>query len=333
MPWAVSSEAGPARTAGWLRRRSLANLLRMGHCAPTVMQTMLEASGAETLWLVKLTAGLPGGIGNTGGECGGITAPLVLLGLRHGRDGVVRGLPVVIEKGHDLLRRFAACHGTTLCSEILGHRRLPLRCVGVVRRAPELCAQALDSDGADVISGESRDAYCRLYAHYVEKGFHCSHAVFRRLRHAIPLSPELLDGTFGFIGGTVLKGMTCSAFTAGVMAIGATLGEIENSRLRVLRMIGTMVAGGDAFADDVNAFNRAMNLGHRLSLWFAAEFGSIQCRAITQCDFSTTAGARRYIESDGVARCGTIAQKVAEEVQSMIGHAQAGPRSLISGGR
>jgi hypothetical protein len=62
----------------------LSNLLRMGHCAPTIMQTMLDVSETDAQWLVKLTAGLPGGIGNTGGECGGVTAPLVLLGLRHG---------------------------------------------------------------------------------------------------------------------------------------------------------------------------------------------------------------------------------------------------------
>jgi hypothetical protein len=52
-----------------LRRRSLWNLLRMGPCAPTVMQTLLDASDTEAEWLVKLTAGLPGGVGNTGAEC------------------------------------------------------------------------------------------------------------------------------------------------------------------------------------------------------------------------------------------------------------------------
>lgn len=33
-------------------------------------------------------AGLPGGIGNTGGECRGLTAPLVFLGLRHAREPI-----------------------------------------------------------------------------------------------------------------------------------------------------------------------------------------------------------------------------------------------------
>ncbi len=56
------------------RSRSLANLLKMGHCAPTVMKTVLDSAGQEQEWLVKLTAGMPGGIGNTGHD--GIELPV-----------------------------------------------------------------------------------------------------------------------------------------------------------------------------------------------------------------------------------------------------------------
>ena len=116
----------------------------------------------------------------------------------------------------------------------------------------------------------------------------------------------------------MFAGMTCSAFTAGVMALGAGLRQVENSRLRVLRMIGTMAVGGDAFADDLNAFNRVMNLGHRLSKWFATEFGGTQCRALAQCDFATTAGVQRYIDRNGVERCCTIARRVALETRCLF---------------
>jgi hypothetical protein len=112
--------------------------------------------------------------------------------------------------------------------------------------------------------------------------------------------------------------MTCSALIAGVMALGVALGEIEHSRLRVLRMIGTMAAGGDAFANDLNKFNRVMNLGHQLAQRFRRSCGSTQCRDITGCDFSTPAGVSRYIETDGVSRCQAIAQHVADEVDRMI---------------
>jgi hypothetical protein len=296
----------------------MANLLRMGHCAPTVMQTLLDAAHTEKEWLVKLSAGLPGGIGNTGFECGGVTSPLVVLGLRHGLGTMHEGLPLIFYQGHGLCQRFLDCNAALMCKEIRGEARFPRRCIRVVRHSPELYAETVSSDGNDAISGEKREAYRRLYAHLTEKGFHCSHAVFQHLRHTIPVSQALLDATSGFVGGTVLKGMTCSAFTAGVMAVGLRIGEIENSHLRVMRMIATMVMGGNAFHNDLNKFNRSMNIGYRISRWFFHEFGSTQCHAITQCDFSSTAGVRQYIESDCVARCRTIAEKVAEKARTII---------------
>ena len=136
----MPGEDRPFGSTSALRRRSVGNLLRMGHCAPTVMTTLLDASGSVERWPVLLTAGLPGGIGNMGGECGGLTAPLVMMGLEHGRAQSADGLPVVVEAGHDLLARFADTQGTTQCREIRGTSRVPLRCIGVVREAPEMCA-------------------------------------------------------------------------------------------------------------------------------------------------------------------------------------------------
>jgi C_GCAxxG_C_C family probable redox protein len=301
-----------------LKRRSLVNLSRMGHCAPAIMQTLLDVSKIEAEWLVKLTAGLPGGIGDTGGECGGVTAPLVILGLRHARDEEHRGLPVVVYKGHDLLERFKACQGATCCRYIRGQDRLPLQCVGVVRQAPSVCAKTLCSDSTGAIADEQRQAYGRLYAHWVERDFHCAHAELRRLAPTVPGTKELRDATSAFLGGTVFTGMTCSAFTAGVMALGLALGKVEDSRRRVLRMVGTMAVHGDAFADDLNAFSKIMNLGHRLSEWFTAEFGSTQCRTLTQSDFSKTEDVQRYIDGGGTSRCHAMAERVARQVEDMI---------------
>ena len=59
--------SGMARISAY-RGRGLANLLRMGHCAPAVMQTILDISSTGKQWLVRLSGGLPGGIGNTGNE-------------------------------------------------------------------------------------------------------------------------------------------------------------------------------------------------------------------------------------------------------------------------
>ena len=165
---------------------------------------------------------------------------------------------------------------------------------------------------------ETKEALSLLYSHLSANDFHCAHAVLKHLGDTIPVTQELLDGTSGFIGGTAFKGLTCSAFTAGLMAIGLKLGEIEDSYLRVVRMLATMIAGGNAFADHMNKFNRVMNIGNRMSKWFTKEFGSTLCREVTQCDFSSLGDVHRYIEKGSVTTCKTIAEKVANQAERII---------------
>lgn len=314
----MSLENFPTLSPPALRKRSLSNLLRMGHCAPTVMQTMLDASDDESTWLVILTAGLPGGIGNTGGECGGLTAPLILLGLRHGRHDLDDGLPIVVDCGHDYLQRFTSAHGTIDCRAIRGDARLPLPCIGVVRQAPELCTQSLTTTDTTAIPHETRKAFRELYTHWLAHDFHCAGAVLGNLDETIKVPSEMPDAVTAFMGGTLFTGQTCSALTGGVMALGLAVGQIENNRLRVLRMIATMAVGGDAFADDLNAFNRVMNLGHDLARWFEDEFGSTQCRTLTGCDLNTMDGVRDDITRDCVTTCTAIAEQVSIRVAAML---------------
>jgi hypothetical protein len=327
----MALEAFPLVRPAELRRRSVANLLRMGHCAPTVMQTVVDASAGEAKWLVKLAAGLPGGIGNTRGECGGLTAPLLVIGLRHRRDEMADGLPVAVDTGCDLLQRFEAAHGSTECRAILGDARLPLRCVGVVRQAPSMCAQCLAAGAeGDVLPPPTREAYRELYAHWRERDFHCADAAFDGAVGSAAASADLRDATTCFMGGTLFTGRTCSALTAGVMALGLARGKIEDSRPRVLRMLATMAAGRDATADRLNAFNPVVNLGHELAAWFGDTFESTQCRALTGCDFASADDVRAYVTHDGTAGCERIARAVAARVAELIGReghgaAPAGP--------
>jgi hypothetical protein len=52
--------------------------------------------------------------------------------------------------------------------------------------------------------------------------------------------------------------------------------------------------------------------------WFSREFGSTSCRDVTQCDFTTAGGVHRFIESGSVAKCRTIARRVAEQVEEIL---------------
>jgi hypothetical protein len=300
------------------RGQAFATILRMGHCAPAVMQTILDVSSTEKEWLVRLSAGMPGGIGNTGFECGAVTSPLALLGIRYGLRQIDRGLPVIFDKGHALCHNFLTCHKTLQCREIRGKDRFPRHCIPPVTRSPELFLTALDGDHQEAIPEVSRAGYCKLYAHLVENDFHCAQAVLIHLGYTPTEHPELFDAVSAFMGGTLFMGKTCSAFAAGVMAIGLRAGEIENSYLRVIRLLAIMTAGGNAFDESLNKFNRSMNRGYRLSKWFVKAFGSTQCQAITQCDFSTSTGVSNYVEGNLITKCRTLAGKVVERVQRML---------------
>ncbi len=61
-----------------------------------------------------------------------------------------------------------------------------------------------------------------------------------------------------------------------------------------------------------------MNRGGELAAWFATQFGSTQCRAITGADFASTADVEAYLQGGGITRCQLIAQTVADRVQLML---------------
>lgn len=309
-------------------KMSAANLIRMGHCAPTVMQTLLDISGTQKDWLVKLSAGMPGGIGNTGFECGALTSPLVMMGLRYGLHTMDRDLPVIFDRGHALCRHFLACHNTLMCRQIRKDDRFPKRCIRPVLLSPQLVEASIGNNDRDVIPPATREAYSRIYSHWVEEHFHCAQTVLDRLGYSAPQHAELFNATSAFVGGTLLRGMTCSAFAAGVMVVGLQAGEIENSPPRVIRLLHRMTFGGNAFDEKINKFNRSMNTGYRLSKWFVKEFGSTQCQAITGSEFSNMADVERYITNNTVTRCRLIAEKVSEKVRETLANLEIPAREL-----
>ena len=126
----------------------------MGHCAPTVTQTLLDASDAEAPWLVKLTAGLPGGIGNTGGECGGVTAPLILFGLRHAHDPARKWFET--EFGSTQCRTLAGCNFASV-AEVNGFIEGDgvARCEALATRVAERVRAVMDEAHAAPPQAES----------------------------------------------------------------------------------------------------------------------------------------------------------------------------------
>jgi len=62
----------------------------------------------------------------------------------------------------------------------------------------------------------------------------------------------------------------------------------------VLRLLFRIAAGLEFMQEDNNAFNKSMNIGNRLGLWFKDEYGATECKDILSKDLSTHEGVDNY---------------------------------------
>ena len=100
-----------------------------------------------------------------------------------------------------------------------------------------------------------------------ERGYNCAEAVVRALTApARGVSPELQRVATGFGAGIARRGFTCGCITAFTIAAGLRLGRTE--------------------ADDDQGKERTYRVIDEMMDRFAAEFGSIECRALTGLDFN-----------------------------------------------
>jgi C_GCAxxG_C_C family probable redox protein len=308
--------------SSWPRLKAVRNALRTGHCAPTVMRTLRELQGADSEPMVKLVSAMAGGIGLLRNECGAASSPILLLGLIYGEDTGRDGIPKVISLGQKYFKRFAEIHGGVRCREVTPTFQNVFPCMQVMRRAPKLLIDIITEDRKQdpaAIHGETAGACAELLTLFRQQKFHCAHSVLFELQDRIDLNDEQLRATWGLLGGTVLQGMTCGALAAGVLAIGLKYGKIENSYLRVPRLLFRIAAGLEFMHEDYNAFNKSMNIGNRLGLWFKEEFNGTECKEILHKDLSTPEGIKKYISDKDVDMCRGICARVASKVQEIFG--------------
>jgi hypothetical protein len=70
--------------------------------------------------------------------------------------------------------------------------------------------------------------------------------------------------------------------------------------------------------EDYNAFNKSMNIGNSLGLWFKDEFGGTECKDILAKDLSTREGIDDYISENNIELCRGICAGVTTKVREML---------------
>jgi C_GCAxxG_C_C family probable redox protein len=311
------SPEGDFGISGGSNAGCLRTIFKMGHCAPSVMNTLIGNGGEKYEETIKLVAGLPGGIGNYGAECGGVTSAVMYLGREMGYEETEGNIPKLIVAGREYLKRFKSFNGSIYCRDIQTPDGGIKPCMQAMCCAKKIVS-GLDLPFDSSIGDGAREAYALALKNFQRQAFHCSHSVLTDLGDIVPVDDDLLKMSWGFVGGTLLSGNTCGALTAGVLAIGSKVGEIEDSYLRVMNMMAKMMTGGDAMADDVNKFNRAINVGNRLMSWFEEEYKSTTCADVASVDFANRESVGNYINSGGVSRCRNVAKSVAKKVREIL---------------
>ncbi len=314
---AVVGTAGPGiyvlLTSG--KGRTLKNYYRMGHCAPSVMQTLLDINRTDHSSLVLYTGAMSGGIAGPAMECGALTAPLIYMGYEKKWPAGLSEKLELISRGQTYAKRFEEFNGTCICGNIRqGGMPACRKAAGNFYRLYSASVKR-----PDLIPDVARESYTMLLAGFESQNFHCAGNVLKGLDKRFRAVGELYEVSWLLIGGLAMLNRTCGALAVGVMALSSETAEMEKDFIRVARMNRLFRANSNEAMDEgINNFNRSIHFSERLGSWFRREFGSTACYDICGANFSVPGDAEYYLSGNYIGRCSDIAKGVAEKVNSMV---------------
>lgn len=285
----------------------------MGHCAPSVMHTLLGINGIQNSDIVKYAAGLAGGIAGSDMECGVLTAPIMFMGYSDKNLTGVKEKLNIISRAQSYVKEFNEFNGTTICKDIQQSES----CRHAIINFYKPYSQAIKSPVP--LSDEAIEAYTLLLKTFDEKKFHCAHNVLENLNSNFNVTKELYDTSWPFIGGIALLNRTCGALAAGAMALSSVTAGIESSYSRVARL-HRLLRNNDntAMDEEMNNFNRSINLCDELGYWFHNKYGSTRCRDLCGQNFADINDVKSYISGPCMGLCRDIAYETAKQVEKMV---------------
>jgi hypothetical protein len=293
--------------------RTLNNVLRMGHCAPTVMQTLLGINGIQNPDMVKYAAGLAGGLAGSDMECGVLTAPIMFTGYSNSNLTGIKEKLNVIRQAQSYVKEFNEFNGTTICNNIQQSES----CRHVIVNFYKPYLKAIKNPV--ILSDEAKEACTLLLETFDEKKFHCAHNVLENLNSNFNVTKELYDSSWPFIGGIAMLNRTCGALAAGAMALSSVTARIAYSYSRVARL-NRLLKDNDnrAMDEEINSFNRSITLCDELGSWFRKKYGSTKCHELCGLNFSDINDVKNYLSGPCMGYCTDIANEVAGKVSTMI---------------
>ncbi len=296
--------------------RSLNNILRMGHCAPSVMQTLTELNDINNSNLVLYAGAMAGGIAGSDMECGALTAPLMFMSSQMTDSVPIEEKLGMIHKSQVYYNEFTRYNNTSICRIIQGNGMSS--CIKAVCGIHQLYSTAISGSGE--LSEEKKESFSLLLGEFDKNAFHCAQSVLKNLGGKVTQTKELLNASWIFAGGIAMMNRTCGALAGGVMALSAATAKMENDYSRVARMNWLLMHNRteEAMNEEMNNFNRSIRLSEELGSWFHSEFGSTSCYGIWGYNFAKTKDSEGYITGNCLKHCKNITDGVAMKIRSMI---------------
>ncbi len=90
------------------------------NCAQSVLHAFQDELGNDENMVLRLAAGMGGGIAGTGQICGAVNGAIMVLGARFGHDLEQNGNKELLNlQIHRFLNAFKLAHGSTTCKQLL----------------------------------------------------------------------------------------------------------------------------------------------------------------------------------------------------------------------
>jgi len=141
-------------------------------------------------------------------------------------------------------------------------------------------------------------------AAYEIEGKNCAQGCLRALQEVFGIGNSLTCKAATAMPGIAVRGETCGAVVAGLMAIGIVWGREDPA--------------------DTQSYMKAVSQGRRFCRWFEKEFGSVMCRDIVrqrfgkELDLASPEDAGEFARLDGYQHCSCVPGKAARRVGEMI---------------
>jgi len=156
----------------------------------------------------------------------------------------------------------------------------------------------------DVTKTQLLDEVQRKAAAYEIEGRNCAQGCLRALQEVFGIGDTLTYKAAKAMPGIAVRGETCGAVVAGLMAIGIVWGREDPA--------------------DMQSYMDAIARGRRFCRWFEKEFGSVMCRDIVRQRFgkelnlASPDDAKEFARLNGYEHCSCVPGGVARMIGEMV---------------